>query len=301
MEDALAIPEVRVLVVDDNVDVATSLGYLLQLMGAKTAVAFGGDMALRLMRLFQPMLVLIDLRMPGLDGCEVMREARALPGVESGTLFVCFSASRDEADRQRCVERFRGLGHQAVDAANPRASWGPRRSGRGASPASGQGAQGVGQPMHRRGAGTSAGLQLFQQAARGGRQRARQGFAQRGLGAAFLGLAVLQDGLVVERCEPAADGHPATPHRPRGAAAVLRRGAQVQHVRAQAVGRVAVGVGTGDQRAAQRRGARVLGPHAAAEFAVLAGLDQRVQAVERVEDGDQDSSSHWGAACWPGR
>ena len=104
MEDARAAPEVRVLVVDDNVDAATSLGYLLQLMGAKTAVAFGGDMALRLARLFQPMLILVDLRMPGLDGCQVMREARDLPGVEPGTLFACFSATRDEGDRQRCLE-----------------------------------------------------------------------------------------------------------------------------------------------------------------------------------------------------
>ena len=104
MEDARAAPEVRVLVVDDNVDAATSLGYLLQLMGAKTAVAFGGEMALRLARLFQPKLILVDLRMPGLDGCQVMREARALPGVEPDTLFVCFSAARDEADRQRCLD-----------------------------------------------------------------------------------------------------------------------------------------------------------------------------------------------------
>ncbi len=104
MEDARAMPEVRVLVVDDNVDAATSLGYLLQLMGAKTAVAFGGDMALRLAQLFQPMLILVDLRMPGLDGCQVMREARALPGVVPDTLFACFSATRDEADRRRCLE-----------------------------------------------------------------------------------------------------------------------------------------------------------------------------------------------------
>ena len=104
MEDARAIREVRVLVVDDNIDAATSLGYLLQLMGAKTAVAFGGDMALRLVRLFQPMLVLVDLRMPGLDGCEVMREARALPGTQADALFVCFSASGDEADRRRCLD-----------------------------------------------------------------------------------------------------------------------------------------------------------------------------------------------------
>ena len=119
MEDARAIREVRVLVVDDNVDAATSLGYLLQLMGAKTAVAFGGDMALRLVRLFQPMLFLVDLRMPGLDGCEVMREARALPSVEPDSLFACFSASRDEAGRQRCLDaRFDHYLNKPVDPAD---------------------------------------------------------------------------------------------------------------------------------------------------------------------------------------
>jgi two-component system OmpR family response regulator len=117
MEDR-AIREVRVLVVDDNVDAATSLGYLLQLMGAKTAVAFGGEMALRLTRLFQPMLVLVDLRMPGLDGCEVMRQARVLPDVEPDSLFVCFSASRDEADRRRCLDAgFDFYLHKPVDPA----------------------------------------------------------------------------------------------------------------------------------------------------------------------------------------
>ena len=117
MQDALATPEVRVLVVDDNVDAATSLGYLLQLMGAKTAVAFGGEMALRLAQLFRPTMVLIDLRMPGLDGCEVMRQARALPGFEPDTAFVCFSASLDPGDRERCVDA--GFQHYLTKPIDP--------------------------------------------------------------------------------------------------------------------------------------------------------------------------------------
>ena len=34
--------ELRALVVDDNIDAATSFSYLLQLLGCRTAVAFGG-------------------------------------------------------------------------------------------------------------------------------------------------------------------------------------------------------------------------------------------------------------------
>jgi CheY-like chemotaxis protein len=117
MKAASPAPEVRVLVVDDSVDAATSLGYLLQLMGAKTAVAFGGEMALRLVRLFQPAVVLIDLRMPGLDGCEVMARARALAECRSGTLFVCFSASRDRQDEERCLRA--GFDHFVLKPVDP--------------------------------------------------------------------------------------------------------------------------------------------------------------------------------------
>jgi hypothetical protein len=45
-------PELRALVIDDSVDSATSLSYLLQLLGCKTAVTFGGAMGLRVAQLF---------------------------------------------------------------------------------------------------------------------------------------------------------------------------------------------------------------------------------------------------------
>src|SRR4051812_4136963 len=65
MSSDAEVPELRALVVDDNVDAATSLSYLLQLLGCKTAVAFGGGMGLRVAQLFQPAIVFLDLDMPG--------------------------------------------------------------------------------------------------------------------------------------------------------------------------------------------------------------------------------------------
>jgi PleD family two-component response regulator len=47
----------RVLVVDSDVDSATTLSYLLQVVGCRTAVAFGASMAARVAELFQPSLV----------------------------------------------------------------------------------------------------------------------------------------------------------------------------------------------------------------------------------------------------
>ena len=53
------------LVIDDDVDAANSLSYLLQIAGYPTAVAYGGEMGLRIAKLFKPALVFLDLQMPG--------------------------------------------------------------------------------------------------------------------------------------------------------------------------------------------------------------------------------------------
>ncbi|WP_161974510.1 response regulator [Piscinibacter terrae] len=96
--------ELRALVVDDNIDAATSLGYLLQLLGCKTATAFDGVSALRVAQVFQPGIVFLDLDMPGPDGCEVLAQARALEGPVARALFVCFTGRSEPADERRCLE-----------------------------------------------------------------------------------------------------------------------------------------------------------------------------------------------------
>lgn len=96
-------PELRVLVVDDNVDAATSLSYLLQLLGCKTAVAFGGEMALTVAKLLRPSLVFLDLDMPGRDGCEVLKLMRDLDDRLREALYVCLTGRSDPSDKERCT------------------------------------------------------------------------------------------------------------------------------------------------------------------------------------------------------
>src|SRR5262249_17540132 len=67
----------RVLVVDDNRDSAESLASLLRLDGHEVTVAFGGREALSVAEAAAPDLVLLDIGMPDLDGCEVARMLRA--------------------------------------------------------------------------------------------------------------------------------------------------------------------------------------------------------------------------------
>jgi CheY-like chemotaxis protein len=95
--------DLRVLIVDDSVDAATSLSYLLQMIGCKTAVAFGGEMGVRVAELFQPALMFLDLNMPGHDGCEVLTRIKSLQSRASQAMSICLTATGQGEDAQRCL------------------------------------------------------------------------------------------------------------------------------------------------------------------------------------------------------
>ncbi|WP_296898181.1 PAS domain S-box protein [Thiohalocapsa sp.] len=76
-ENTLLAPECRVLVVDDNEDIAESLRMLLNLLNAEVRVACGGAEAVELCKEWQRSHVLMDLGMPGMDGYEAARRLRA--------------------------------------------------------------------------------------------------------------------------------------------------------------------------------------------------------------------------------
>lgn len=96
--------DLRVLVIDDNIDVANSLSHLLQLIGCRTAVAYGGEMGLRIAELFHPSLVFLDQRMPGLDGCEVLAQSRDAGTPLAEAMCVCVTAVAGEEVEARCRE-----------------------------------------------------------------------------------------------------------------------------------------------------------------------------------------------------
>jgi PAS domain S-box-containing protein len=69
----------RVLVIDDDHDVADSLVMLLELLGATVQVAYNGDSGLSKLREFHPDLVFVDIGMPQMDGYETARRIRTSP------------------------------------------------------------------------------------------------------------------------------------------------------------------------------------------------------------------------------
>jgi signal transduction histidine kinase len=75
----------RVLVVDDNVDSAEAIGRLLQLKGHDVRCAFNGASAITIARQFGAHLILLDISLPDIDGCEVLRRLREEPGASQPT------------------------------------------------------------------------------------------------------------------------------------------------------------------------------------------------------------------------
>ena len=70
--------EVRVLLVDDDVEFAETLGERLEHRAFSVAIAAGGDEALEKLEREEYDVVLLDLFMPGKDGLETLREIQIL-------------------------------------------------------------------------------------------------------------------------------------------------------------------------------------------------------------------------------
>ncbi|MBU6454472.1 MAG: response regulator transcription factor [Cyanobacteria bacterium REEB67] len=67
----------KLLIVDDEVDIATSIQYVLSQEGFSTLMAHNGVKAIQLYESERPDLIILDLMMPELDGYEVCRRIRA--------------------------------------------------------------------------------------------------------------------------------------------------------------------------------------------------------------------------------
>lgn len=93
-------PDFRVFCVDDNEDAADSLGTLLLMVGCRVAVAHGAEEALERIDGFDPQACVLDITMPGMDGCELARRVRATPK-GGGMLLIALTALGDYGSLER--------------------------------------------------------------------------------------------------------------------------------------------------------------------------------------------------------
>jgi CheY-like chemotaxis protein len=97
----------RVLIVDDAVDVAHMMAIIVKRHGHESVVAHDGFQALDRAREAAPGLVLMDIQMPGMDGYETTRRMRKELGLAETPIF---AVTAFETDPQQ--ERAAGMnGH----------------------------------------------------------------------------------------------------------------------------------------------------------------------------------------------
>ncbi len=76
----------RVLVVDDNVDSAKTMGWMMEMFGNQVHLAYTGPEALKEAQEFKPHLVLMDIGLPGINGYEVCQTMRRMPELEDAVI-----------------------------------------------------------------------------------------------------------------------------------------------------------------------------------------------------------------------
>jgi CheY-like chemotaxis protein len=87
----------RVLVVEDNGDTAEALGMLLRILGYTVDIARDGEDALARARAALPEIALLDIGLPTMDGYDLARRLRALPGGEAVRMVALSGYGQDRA------------------------------------------------------------------------------------------------------------------------------------------------------------------------------------------------------------
>lgn len=98
----------EILIVEDEREIADIIRECLEAEGFSCRVCYDGRSALRLYSEHQPDLVILDLRLPGIDGLEVCNQIRAKPAANDS--YILMLTSRGEE-----IDRIIGLSTGADD------------------------------------------------------------------------------------------------------------------------------------------------------------------------------------------
>ena len=109
--EPLAKRSARVLVVDDNEDLARGLARLLEIHGHQVQIAYDGPAGLEKAKEWHPEFVLLDIGLPGMDGYQVAGLLRNDPDTKQAVI-IAVSGYGQEEDRTR--SRDAGFDHHLV-------------------------------------------------------------------------------------------------------------------------------------------------------------------------------------------
>lgn len=91
----------KILVVDDEQAICNVLKKFLIQKGYEAVSAFSGEEAIRKVKEERPHLVLLDIKMPGMDGIETLEKIREL---DKEVGIVMITAVKDEEMGRKCIE-----------------------------------------------------------------------------------------------------------------------------------------------------------------------------------------------------
>lgn len=94
---------IKVLYIEDDKNIQRVVAEMLSLLGYETACADNGKLGVEKAKSWQPDIVLTDLRMPVMDGSEVIRHLRSNPDTANMIIFV-LSAWADANTRELCMQ-----------------------------------------------------------------------------------------------------------------------------------------------------------------------------------------------------
>jgi DNA-binding NtrC family response regulator len=91
----------RVLLVDDEEDFVSTLSERLEMRDLDSQTAFDGEQALEVMQDGVPDVMVLDLKMPGIDGMEVLRRMKKLYPKVQVVILTGHGSDKDEEQARR--------------------------------------------------------------------------------------------------------------------------------------------------------------------------------------------------------
>ncbi|WP_414439671.1 response regulator [Burkholderia sp. 22PA0106] len=105
----------RVLVVDDYLDGAEAMALYLSVLGFDTRFVTDAHEVYRAAEIHMPHIVLLDIRMPGMDGFDVARNLRTSPHAGPTIIVAYTSMAWSEIEAQALSAGFDGYFRKAAD------------------------------------------------------------------------------------------------------------------------------------------------------------------------------------------
>ena len=93
----------RILIVDDNPTNLKLVAYLMKANGYTVDTALDAEAALEAIRLALPVVILMDIQLPGKDGLQLTRQLKAAPET-AGIVIIAVTAYAMKGDQDKAID-----------------------------------------------------------------------------------------------------------------------------------------------------------------------------------------------------